>query len=39
MITGALPGVVFVSDDIVGEKYICLGNARPGTNHWRAGQL
>ena len=34
-----LPGIVFVSDDIFGEKYIWPGVARPGTSHWREGYI
>ena len=34
-----LPGIVFVSDDIFGEKYIWPGVARPGTAHWREGYI
>ena len=34
-----LPGIVFVSDDIFGEKYLWPGVARPGTSHWREGYI
>lgn len=34
-----LPGIVFVSDDIFGPKYLWPGNARPGTSHWREGYI
>jgi HEAT repeat protein len=35
----SLPGVVFVSDVIFGEKYEWPGVARPGTAHWREGYI
>ena len=35
----ALPGIVFVSDDIFGERREAPGLPRPGTSHWREGYL
>jgi len=35
----SLPGIVFVSDDIFGPKYIVPGIRWPGTSHWRDGYI
>ncbi len=34
-----LPGIVFVSDVIFGDKYIWPGVARPSQAHWREGYI
>ena len=36
---GALPGIVFVSDEIFGPRHEAKGMPRHGTSHWREGYL